>query len=157
MSKVNKVARQLKITEASRIMAYLRRTGARIRDRKRRVGYTIRRSGTPICGIYVITDIKTNRRYVGQSVDCTERFKSHMEQLGSGRGNPNFQAVYDESGNESFRLSIAEECSPDQLNEKEMEWMAIVRPELNRIMPDFSKPLDGFNVLTMPKVIQVLA
>jgi hypothetical protein len=73
------------------------------------------------CGIYKITDQKTDMCYIGQSVDIASRFKQHAK-CGLGIDTPAKNKLYQammEDGLHNFSFEILEECPKEQLNEKE--------------------------------------
>jgi group I intron endonuclease len=70
-------------------------------------------------GIYMIENIRDNKKYIGKSLDISRRWGEHMEQ---GRY---ATSVEDEFHYElyehphRFRFQILEECKEDELNERE--------------------------------------
>lgn len=73
------------------------------------------------CGIYKITNQKNNLVYIGQAVDISTRWKNHAK-AGLGIDTPANNKLYKamrDDGLENFSFEILEECSRDQLNEKE--------------------------------------
>lgn len=72
-------------------------------------------------GIYKITDIKSGKCYVGQSVDLSSRFKQHIKR-GIGAETPTKNKLYPAMlsiGPENFTFEIIEECKKEQLDERE--------------------------------------
>ena len=72
-------------------------------------------------GVYKITNQKTDLVYIGQAVDIATRWKNHAK-AGLGIDTPANNKLYKamaEDGLESFSFELLEECSRDQLNEKE--------------------------------------
>lgn len=73
-------------------------------------------------GIYCITDVKKQRRYVGQSVHVSERMKQHLRKLKKGEhANKRLQADYNEDWR-YFRLDLLEICPVERLGEREAYW-----------------------------------
>ena len=75
-------------------------------------------------GIYKITNLKNGMCYVGQAVDIRERWRQHIKR-GVGADTPTRNKLYPamlEDGVENFSFEIIEECSENQLNEKEQYW-----------------------------------
>lgn len=73
------------------------------------------------CGIYKITNLNTKLAYIGQSKDIKERWRDHMKHglgIDTPAGNKLYEAMKKE-GLECFTFEILEECSSDQLDEKE--------------------------------------
>lgn len=59
--------------------------------------------------------------YVGQSLDINQRYYNHLTSLKRGDGNYKLQDAYDQGGDPE--LEILEECTADQLHEREMYWV----------------------------------
>lgn len=71
------------------------------------------------CGIYLITNILTQKKYVGQSTDILARWLQHEEAQAS-------TELYEDMrryGLERFNFRILEECSPRVLDEHEYFWI----------------------------------
>lgn len=83
-------------------------------------------------GIYKITNIKNNKIYVGQSNDIYRRFYEHQIKGESSRI-PVDKAIQ-KYGKDSFLYEVLEECSIEELNQKETFWIK----KLNAIK-------DGYN------------
>lgn len=78
-----------------------------------------------VCGIYKITNLITKQMYIGQSVDIATRWKTHMK-CGLGIDAPSTNKLYkamQEDGIVNFTFEVLEQCSRDQLNEKEAFWI----------------------------------
>lgn len=74
-----------------------------------------------ITGIYKITNQENNKCYIGQSVDVAKRWKDHAK-CGLGIDAPQGNKLYKEMqeiGIWNFSWELLEECSKEQLNEKE--------------------------------------
>jgi len=75
-------------------------------------------------GIYKITNTKTGNCYVGQSVNIKQRLNNHFHSLSKGlHGNKHLQHSYNLYGADSFKTEVLEECSVDDLNEREQYWI----------------------------------
>ena len=79
-------------------------------------------------GIYKIENIHTKKVYIGQSTNIEKRWQQHM--LPSMRNNPNkptynfkLYKAFRKYGLEAFQFSILEECSENELDEKERYWI----------------------------------
>lgn len=71
-------------------------------------------------GIYCIENIITNKKYIGQSKDIKERWKSHRWALNHGKHiNKHLQASWNKYGQEAFIFSVLEECDENKLQERE--------------------------------------
>ena len=77
-----------------------------------------------ICGIYKITDQITRQSYIGQSVDCKERWRQHIKTgLTYGKATNKLYQAMKKSGLNNFTFEILEEVSRDKLNEREVYWI----------------------------------
>ncbi len=71
------------------------------------------------CGIYAITHRETGRQYVGRSVDVEDRWAHHYS-----AGCSYIGTVIQRYGSRAFDFEIIEECDRDQLDEREIYWIA---------------------------------
>ena len=74
-----------------------------------------------VCGIYKITNQKTDMCYIGQAADVAKRWKDHAK-CGLGIDTPANNKLYkamQEDGLWNFSWELLEACSRDLLNEKE--------------------------------------
>lgn len=82
-------------------------------------------------GIYLITNKVNGKKYIGQSVDIERRYKEHLRS-----GQPNIYSHKNERdiktpihlamqkyGISNFSLTILEQCSKEELDEKEKFWI----------------------------------
>jgi len=86
-------------------------------------------------GIYQL-EFETGERYIGQSVDITQRWQQHVISLQKGRASALMQKAYTNSGCELPRASIIIECHPDLLNLYEGMFINLWSPELNTSVPE---------------------
>jgi hypothetical protein len=78
-----------------------------------------------MCGIYCIENLINGKKYVGQSINIEERIKHHKAQLNSEistHHNAHLQNAWDKYGEENFNFYILEECTEDELDDKEKYW-----------------------------------
>lgn len=78
-------------------------------------------STEPVCGIYKITNQQTDECYIGQAVDIAKRWNEHAK-CGLGIDTPAGNKLYAAMRNyglQNFSFEIIEQCSRDQLNDKE--------------------------------------
>lgn len=76
---------------------------------------------TIITGIYKITNKINGKFYIGQAEDIYHRFRTHFWAHGD-HHNSAIDAAIHKYGLENFDLEILEECSKEQLNEREIYW-----------------------------------
>lgn len=75
-------------------------------------------------GIYKLTNLNNQKVYIGQAVNLSERLKDHIK-YGLGIDTPNniLYTAMIKDGVENFTFEILEECSRQELNEKESYWI----------------------------------
>lgn len=80
--------------------------------------------GDKTCGIYMITNLTTEQAYIGQSVDCRERFRQHIKSGLSNASTSNklYQAMK-QYGVQDFIFQILEIVPRENLNEREAFWI----------------------------------
>lgn len=71
-------------------------------------------------GIYKITS-PSGRVYVGQSIDCDRRFKDYFN-YGKFKNQTRLYNSFTKYGVGSHKFEVVEECSIDNLNERERYW-----------------------------------
>lgn len=77
-----------------------------------------------ICGIYSFVNTKNGKRYVGKSVDITERKWNHICKLRHNRhDNEYLQNSFNKYGESCFKHEILEICNKDILNDREVYWI----------------------------------
>ena len=83
------------------------------------------------CGIYKITNITTEECYIGQAVDIYKRWCEHCKcglGIDTPPGNKLYKAIQ-EYGLNNFTFEVIEECSPNQLNEKEKYFIELYQAD----------------------------
>lgn len=76
-------------------------------------------------GIYIIKNVKSNKVYIGQSVDLHRRIIHHMRNLEKGtHKNTYLQRSYNRDGKDAFCIEIIEYCDVDKLDERERYWIS---------------------------------
>ena len=84
-----------------------------------------------ICGIYSITNVTTNKVYIGQSVDILYRFIQHKCELHKNRHhNEYLQNAYNKYGITDFKFDIVEKCNVEELNKKEVYWIGCLKSNI---------------------------
>ena len=73
-------------------------------------------------GIYKITNNCTGQSYIGQSIDIAKRWQQHIKN--NKKANRPLHDDIKAYGKENFTFEIIEECSKEELNEKEIYWIA---------------------------------
>lgn len=64
--------------------------------------------------------MKTNKKYIGQSKDISERWKKHISELNNNRHHNDYlQKSWDKYGEENFKFYVLEYCENDNLDERE--------------------------------------
>lgn len=81
-------------------------------------------------GIYMITNRVNGHRYIGLSVDIEKRWVDHKAPRSRARRRVLAKA-FRKYGVEAFSLSVLEECAGELLSEREVFWIAKLKPEYN--------------------------
>ena len=76
-------------------------------------------------GIYSITNLINNKRYIGQSVNITDRWRAHRIRSKT-QETPLYRAIR-KYGLDNFSFEVLEECSQEELNDKEVYWIAFYK------------------------------
>lgn len=107
-----------------------------------------------LIGIYKITNICTNKVYIGQSIDIRRRWTSHINIL----NNTNNNTIEKESalhqsmlkyGIDNFTFEVVELCSIDELNSKEQYWIK----EYNSYLNGYNETIGGDAVRVYPEYV----
>ena len=80
-------------------------------------------------GIYKITNKLNGKAYVGQSNDIERRFKEHQQKGESSR--IPLDVAIQKYGKDNFIYEVIEECSLEELNQKEQYWIATLNTVKN--------------------------
>lgn len=82
-----------------------------------------------VSGIYVISNTKNGKIYIGQSENISERCKQHRRALNRGNHeNCHLQRAWNKYGGKAFKFKILEHCSIEQLDEREQYYLDIYMP-----------------------------
>ena len=80
-----------------------------------------------ICGIYVITNNVNGKQYIGLSKNCLKRWADHYSKAYTSKKEDDINKVLYKAmrkyGRENFSFRILEECSEEQLQEREIYWI----------------------------------
>ena len=75
-------------------------------------------------GIYKITNTVNNKCYIGQSTNLIKRIQKHIKTLLKGTNrNEHLQNAYNKYGTGNFTIEIIEECTVENLDEREIFWI----------------------------------
>ena len=86
------------------------------------------------CGIYMIQNLVNGKIYIGQAVDIERRWGVHKSELrGNYHDNKHLQSAWNKDGESNFEFTIICECDENQLNTKEIDYIA----KLKTYNPDF--------------------
>jgi hypothetical protein len=77
----------------------------------------------PIVGIYKITHRDTGKAYIGQSVDIFKRWKSHSNFAQAKKNWQIIKHALNKHGVAQFIFEVLEECSKEDLNDREIYWI----------------------------------
>ena len=98
------------------------------------MGFLITHKDMHQAGIYEIVNHKGFHKYVGQSYDILDRWKSHLYALRTNvHGNGYLQNAWNKYGERHFQFSVIEFCKPRDLDEREQYWIITHKPEYNII------------------------
>jgi group I intron endonuclease len=93
-------------------------------------------------GIYLITNIKSNKKYVGSSYNIYTRIARHKSDLLKNKhANQHLQNSFNKHGLKTFKVNILEFCEKDMLVEKEQHYIDTLKPEFNNIIDVIRKTL----------------
>lgn len=77
-----------------------------------------------ICGIYKIENLVNGKIYIGQSKHIKQRWSEHKKELRrNNHGNDYLQRAWNKYGEENFKHTVIEECSEDELDEREIYYI----------------------------------
>lgn len=78
-------------------------------------------------GIYIITNNINGKQYIGQSNNIKRRFMEHR----CVKNDYPVSKAFKKYGRENFTFDILEECSIDEIDEKEIKWIKDLKPRYN--------------------------
>lgn len=94
-----------------------------------------------LCGIYIIKNDINNKVYIGQSINIKKRIQEHFWKSTCKKDvsfNSALHSAIRKYGKEHFYYEILEECSPDELDAKERNYIE----QYNSVSPN------GYNILS---------
>ena len=74
-------------------------------------------------GIYKITNKLNGKIYIGQSINIEQRWKQHHQETKNGNKNTKLYLAMRKYGIENFIFEVLEQCSKDELNDREIYWI----------------------------------
>lgn len=74
-------------------------------------------------GIYRIHDKVNNLDYIGQSIHIKERWREHRSELKTYKSGNKLYKAMRELGLKNFEFTVLEECSPQELDDREKYWI----------------------------------
>ena len=84
------------------------------------------------CGIYLIFNLVSGKRYVGSSINIYNRFHEHIHILKRNEAhNKHLQNSWNKYGEESFVFQVLEYCEPKVQFEREQYYIDLIKPEYN--------------------------
>lgn len=76
-------------------------------------------------GIYKIENQVNGKIYIGQSINIEQRWYNHRNELNGNRHcNRHLQNSWNKHGEKNFKFEIIEECTLDNIDEKEIYWIS---------------------------------
>lgn len=83
-----------------------------------------------VSGIYVITNIKNGKIYIGQAQKIKKRWDAHKSMLvNSKHPNKYLQNAWNKYGEKSFKFRVLEYCPIELLDEREQHYLDIYMPK----------------------------
>ena len=77
-----------------------------------------------ICGVYAIKNKMNNKVYIGSSINILNRWKKHENELNRNRHHSeHLQYAWNKYGKENFEFMILEECSEENVREREQYYI----------------------------------
>ncbi len=91
-----------------------------------------------VCGVYKIDCMLTNDSYIGCSGNIRGRMYKHQKASGRGK-QQNLYKLIKEYGWEAFNVEILEECTKENMFERETHWIQELQPNLNKYQKNKTK------------------
>lgn len=86
-----------------------------------------------IIGIYKITNTATGDFYIGSSKNVYARWRGHKSPAEQRRHMSKMYQAMQDYGLEVFKFEIIEECSKEELKEREQYYIELLQPTYNKI------------------------
>ena len=85
-----------------------------------------------LSGVYCITNLANNSKYIGSSIDICRRWTTHLRELRKGvHGNQKLQRAWNKYGENMFEYSILILCSEKDTLLHEQQFLDDIKPEYN--------------------------
>jgi len=79
---------------------------------------------TPVSGIYIISNTKNLKVYIGQAQNIAARWRSHKSKLKRGvHDNRHLQSAWNKYGEVTFSFRVLEYCDPEYLDDREQHFL----------------------------------
>jgi predicted GIY-YIG superfamily endonuclease len=108
---------------------WLNKMGSDIAERRRKLSHFY--TADWVGGVYAITNVKNNKKYIGQSECIHKRISTHRIALSNGYHNSSsFQNDYNQYGPDVFEITILEEIKDKAKRlSKECQWICKYSPD----------------------------
>ena len=84
------------------------------------------------CGVYLIFNLVSGKRYVGSSINIYNRFYEHIHILKRNEAhNKHLKNSWNKYVEESFVFQVLEYCEPEVQFEREQYYIDLIKPEYN--------------------------
>jgi group I intron endonuclease len=119
----------------------------------------ISRGEEVMCGIYKITNSINNKVYIGQSTNISRRWNAHhnepFNKLSPAHDCCFYRAIR-KYGIENFTFEVLEECSPQELDEKERYYISLFDSYANGYNENFGgRDTFGGHKLSIEQVLEI--
>lgn len=104
----------------------------------------------PICGIYKIENLINHHCYIGQSVDIENRWlHEYQDAFNPNAASYNYplSRAFRKYSKDQFNFSVIEQCSKEELNQKERYWISYY----NSFFNGYNQTLGGDSSIYTPK------
>lgn len=85
-----------------------------------------------VCGIYKITNLINNKKYIGSSKNIGNRWHSHRNSCLWEKLNFGLYKDFINYGLDKFRFDVIEICNERELLDREQYWILLLNPEYNK-------------------------
>ena len=108
-------------------------------------------------GIYQITNLRSGKIYIGQSLDVFARIRQHKYELRHGLHlNRYLQSAWNKYGESNFVFSVLEEVSEEKLTEREKYWVDFYGGYESDRLYNLREPGPGYLLVLVKNSLMVL-